>query len=154
MKNELNLILKNSLSDIEIQVGKKPEEIKIEDWLFNNREYLPEKHELKNCSFPGYYVATILKRFPDDRKAKHKTKTRKWNDLNGKDFQICVMEMREDFQGKGYLTGKQSLDSRRGVIKKYKKSLKNDLVRLCWKFITDEKELEGVHYPWLDPKKL
>jgi hypothetical protein len=40
---------------------------------------------------------------------------------------------------------------REEVIELYEKSKPDDLIRLCWKFITDTKELEGVHYPWINP---
>jgi len=156
---DLNTILEMSISEVENNTGEKPEGMKTEDYLFCNQEFLPEtwelKHEQLSFSFPGSMIDGITKmvksKFPEGKTSKHKNKTRKWNDLNGKDFQICVMEMREDFYGKEYLTDKQNLDSRRGVIQKYKKSVNGDLIRLCWKFITDQCELEGVHFAWVNP---
>lgn len=110
---------------------------------------------------------SIKNNWPDGKEPKHREKTRKQNDYNGLNLQDYIMELRHDFNRKEivynpekeYFLPKWKVDeinensalAKQRVLNTYEKSKPNDLIRLCWKFIRNPAELEGVHYHWINP---
>jgi hypothetical protein len=157
--NDLNDILEMSISEIEKQWEPKSEGMKTEDYLCYNQDVLPEtweiKHEQLSFSFPGTMAHSIAKmvksKFPNGKIPKNRDKTKRQHDFNCKGFQGYVMELREFYNGREYVSDDDNMAAKKDVIKKYENSKPCDLIRLCWKFITDPDELEGVHFPWVNP---
>lgn len=95
-------------------------------------------------------------------KSKPTTISKRILDFNGIELQKKIMIYRN-----AYLYGSCSYEestssyfgykrtakmSREEVVTKYKNSKPGDLIRSCWKFITNPETLEGVHTPWVDPQ--
>lgn len=117
---------------------------------------------------------SIKNNWPEGKEPTHKNWTKRVLDSNANELQKKVMEWREDYnieietfesvkkyyswlddssiENKVIELNNNSLAAKERVKREYKKSKPGDLIRLCWKFITDSRELEGVHFAWVDPK--
>lgn len=102
------------------------------------------------CSFTPEWAMMIRKgvsHFPSGS-APTSTGTGTHRDLRAKEMQKEISILREFYHGRSYVTEQQNTDAKNSVIRKYKKAGENDLIRLCWKYITNPVDLEGVHIAW------
>ena len=140
-----------------------------EDFIWQNRKELPENWQIQEMLFPSDMVPKLLKKvksdFPNGDEPKHKEKTKKQNDANGIELQKYIHELRQTYQaktdypegytmaiGKKWFSGAElnkKILAEKDAIKKL--AAKNDLVAQCWAYISNPKELEGVHYAWVNP---
>jgi len=169
--NELNNILNISVQKIEEETGENLQEFikrnsyfksNIDEFLSMNSYLLPDLLDISlngfKMNFPSLSVAWLItdvkSKFPKDVIPKNRSKSKKQNDYSGLELQRRICIYREAYQnGISYDYPKYS----RGEITKktvenlYNKSKPNDLICLCWKYITDPRNLEGIHYHWENP---
>ena len=124
------------------QAGKKSHLVNLNHSL-SDQMYSIEIENGK-IEFPIGGVPSVLYRIKKDWPEKIKTMNGSGKGMNrrGKSMQSKVMELREDWQ---------DIEKRNSILNQYKRAGKNDIIRLCWKFITDARELEGVHFAWINP---
>lgn len=67
--------------------------------------------------------------------------------------QRTVLKYREEFHGTGIKCKNQKKYIKDKLLKIYKKSAKNDLINLCWKFISNPDFIEGIHIPYTEEPK-
>lgn len=102
------------------------------------------------CSFTPEWAMMIRKgvsHFPQGS-SPTSTGTVTHRDLRAKEMQKGISLLRELYHGRSYVTEQQNTDAKNSVIRQYKKAGENDLIRLCWKYITNPVDLEGVHIAW------
>lgn len=171
---DLNTILNMSVQEIETKSQHTIPELcelfttrhrkaDITDVLQYESNRLPEnweiKHEQLMFSFPGSMAFDMVKMvkngFSDGSEPKHKEKTKREYDYSGKELQQRIMNWRHAYQSKDGYTFIENYSSKtmykEQVIEKYEKSKPNSPIRLCWKYITNPVELEGVHFAWQNP---
>jgi len=124
------------------QAGKKSHLVNLNHSL-SDQMYSIEIENGK-IEFPIGYVPLILYGVKKEWPEKIKTMNGSGKGMNrrGKSMQSKVMELREDWQ---------DIEKRNSILNQYKRAGKNDIIRLCWKFITDPRELEGIHFAWVNP---
>jgi len=124
------------------QAGKKSHLVNLNHSL-SDQMYSIEIENGK-IEFPIGGVPSVLYRIKKDWPEKIKTMNGSGKGMNrrGKSMQSKVMELREDWQ---------DIEKRNSILNQYKRAGKNDIIRLCWKFITDPRELEGIHFAWVNP---
>ena len=124
------------------QAGKKSHLVNLNHSL-SDQMYSIEIENGK-IEFPIGGVPSVLYRIKKDwpENVKKENTGGAGRGANGKMMQAGVMELRQRWQ---------DVEKRNSILNQYKRAGKNDLIRLCWKFITDARELEGIHFAWVNP---
>lgn len=122
-------------------------------------ENISLQYDLFECNFPvihSIYLQRRVKNGFGNGKSKQPTKnTPSVLNKRSKDMQTYISELRDDYHGLFYLTKEQNESRKKEVLKAYKKSSKGDIIRECWKWIVSEKNIEGIHKPYLvEPKAI
>ena len=122
-------------------------------------EYGAAKYELSPV-LSVYLRGIVSAKFPNGSKPEQKEKSKKEQDKNGLDFQQKIKIYRDAYQNGeteykiwGYFSESWKTMYKEEVIEKYEKAAENDLIRLCWKYITNPAEVEGVNVAWKEEPK-
>jgi hypothetical protein len=124
-------------------------------------ELLTEKitleYDLFQCDFmvgDSIWLGRRIKNGFGNGKSEQPTKN-KPSELNfrSKTFQSKIANLRADYQRAAYFPSKEAESAKKAVLLSYKKAQPNDLIRLCWKWITNPKYIEGIHTAYkVEPK--
>lgn len=117
-------------------------------WKFENA--VDEQWSFKYGSFE--FSCSILQAIDIKRQLKNiaecpkkaSEKTGRMPNINSNRFQAGIAELRRIYQ-----QGNETDE----IIKQHKKAGKNDLIRLCWKYITDPVKTEGINLPYSEEPK-
>ena len=119
-----------------------------DNWSF---EYGAGKYEFSPVMAPSIRAGVI--HFPEGNKqTSNGTGTGK--NLRCNQMQEKIADMRELYQGRSYVKPEENEAQKNRIIMEYKKAAKGDLIRLCWSYITNPVELEGVHVAWKEEPKV
>lgn len=143
-----------------------------EEFIWQNRKGLPEnwqlKHEQLEINFPSSMVPALLKKVKSEFPSGIAPKSNGIGtgaQTRSKNLQKYIHELRVKYQaktdypegytmaiGKKWFSGAElnkKILAEKARIKK--EAEKNGIVRDCWAYISDPRELEGVHYAWVNP---
>lgn len=68
-------------------------------------------------------------------------------------MQSEIADLRADYHGRAHWSLEANESAKKAVILDYKKAQPNDLIRLCWEWITNPNNIEGVSIPYsVEPK--
>lgn len=100
------------------------------------------------------FLARKVKNGFGNGESKQPTKD-KASELNcrSKKMQGDIADLRADFHGEVYWSDESKKQAKKAVLSAYKKAESNDLIRLCWKYITNPKKIEGVNIPYSEEPK-
>ena len=128
------------------------------DFIFysHNSEVLEERFSLKYDQFEmnfdagqAIFLSRKIKNGLGNGKSKQPTKNKASElNFNSKELQTNIADYRDDYHGFDYLMSEQNKSRKKAVVLAHKKAAKNDPIRLCWKWITSNKKVEGIHIPY------
>ena len=124
-------------------------------------EVLNERFSLKYGHFQmnfdtgqAIFLSRKIKNGFGNGKSEQPTKNKRSElDYTSKELQTKIADLRHDYRFSDYLTIEQNESRKKAVISAYKKAEPNDLIRLCWKWITATKNIEGIHIPYSEEPK-
>jgi len=144
--SELQEIQKMCISEVEEMTGEKFAEFSGDVDMFFRQCWrdLPENWQIKTgqaeINFPSDQVCSVLagvrKNYPQTE-PKHTGSGYIRKSLSAAQYQREVENMRQLYKTE--------------PEKVKRLSEKSDLIRLCWKYISDPNEVEGVHFAWINP---
>lgn len=122
------------------------------DWNFDYQ--MAENWNFKYDSFKfscsilqAIHLIRPLKRISDCPKVAT-SKAGKPNNNNSNAFQLQISKYRRIHQLSYYGEPETGLKAKNDLIGQYKKSGQSDLIRLCWKYITNPAQIEGINCPY------
>lgn len=114
-------------------------------------KYGAAKYELSPIMAPSIRAGVI--HFPEGKNPTSNGSGTRRN-MRAKQMQKKIDDFRERYQGREYVKPEENEAAKTAVIREYKKAGENDLIRLCWKYITNPAEVEGVNVAWKEEPKV
>ena len=121
-------------------------------------EKITLKYDLFECNFmlgESIWLGRRIKNGFGNGKSEQPTKN-KASVLNvrSKKLQAEISDLRADYHGEKYWSDESKASAKKAVLLAYKKAQPNDLIRLCWKWITNPENIEGVNIPYSVEQKV
>jgi len=131
------------------------------DFIYFNTEELENNHfeyglfqfELSVCQAVDL-LPRIKSNFVECPKNKVVEKRNAFDKTRSIDNQNEVEKYRRIYQLTYWGSEETSIKAKNDLIKQYKKAGASDLIRLCWKYITNPATIEGVNVPYIEEPKV
>lgn len=120
-------------------------------------EKITLKYDLFECNFmlgESIWLGRKIKNGFGNGKTEQPTKNKpSILNIRSKKMQSEIADLRADYHGRAHWSPEANESAKKAVLLAYKKAQPNDLIRLCWKWITNPNNIEGVSIPYsVEPK--